>query len=179
MSLYVDGVLASSVGFSAVPQSTISRTFLSRLPPRHSFYFGITSAYAFLSTVLQCEISPLNSTDFVLGLDWVSMIREHLLRNGYRLDDSFGPWAFFTQVPPLALYPLPFGPAHGLMYPVSVNSPPGGAVYLPHPGMIGPPPFLGYPPYGEPVYTGSPHETPTLNSEILNVENINPDINPD
>ncbi|KAJ7778935.1 hypothetical protein B0H16DRAFT_1878578 [Mycena metata] len=93
-------VLASSVGFSAVPQSTISRTFLSRLPPRHSSYFGITSVagpYASLSTVLQCEISPLDSTDFVLGLDWVSMICEHLLRNDYRLDDSFDPWAFFTQ----------------------------------------------------------------------------------
>ncbi|KAJ7032980.1 hypothetical protein C8F04DRAFT_1261319 [Mycena alexandri] len=25
------------------------------------------------------------------------MVCEHLLRNGYRLDDSFDPWAFFTQ----------------------------------------------------------------------------------
>ncbi|KAJ7035356.1 hypothetical protein C8F04DRAFT_1259162 [Mycena alexandri] len=104
MSLYVDGVLASSVGFSAVPRSSISRAFISRLPHCFPPNFGVTfvaGPYASLSTVLQCKISPIDSTDFVLGLDWVSMVREHLLRNGYRLDDSFDPWAFFTQGIPL------------------------------------------------------------------------------
>ncbi|KAJ7032085.1 hypothetical protein C8F04DRAFT_1262250 [Mycena alexandri] len=100
MSLYVDGVLASSVGFSAVPRSSISHAFISRLPHCFPPNFGVTfvaGPYASLSTVLQCKISPIDSTDFVLGLDWVSMVHEHLLRNGYRLDDSFDPWAFFTQ----------------------------------------------------------------------------------
>ncbi|KAJ7017424.1 hypothetical protein C8F04DRAFT_1279533 [Mycena alexandri] len=76
MSLYIDGVLASSVGFSPVPRSSISRAFLSRIPARYSSQFGVTTVagpFASLSTILHCELSATDSTDFVLGLDWVSM----------------------------------------------------------------------------------------------------------
>ncbi|KAJ7025304.1 hypothetical protein C8F04DRAFT_1300316 [Mycena alexandri] len=71
MSLYVDGVLASSVGFSLVPRSSISHAFLSRIPARYSSQFGVTTVagpFVSLSTTLHCELLDTDSTDFVLGL---------------------------------------------------------------------------------------------------------------
>ncbi|KAJ7018067.1 hypothetical protein C8F04DRAFT_1153176 [Mycena alexandri] len=99
MSLYVEGLLAPSVAFSAVPRTSISATFAACLPPRRYAHFGFTTVagLASLSTVLSCEISDRGGTDVVLGLDWASMIRESLLRNGYRLDHTFDPWAYFAS----------------------------------------------------------------------------------
>ncbi|KAJ7021420.1 hypothetical protein C8F04DRAFT_1140977 [Mycena alexandri] len=100
MSLYVEGLLVHSVAFSAVPRSSISAAFNARLTPRNRAHFVFTTyagPYASLTTVLNCDISPRSSPDVVLGLDWVSMIRESLLRAGHRLDPSFDPWALFTS----------------------------------------------------------------------------------
>ncbi|KAJ7763353.1 hypothetical protein B0H16DRAFT_1718593 [Mycena metata] len=113
MSLYVEGLRAASVAFSAVPRSSISANFAACLPPRRSSYFGFTTVagpYASLSTVLYCDISGHGSTDVVLGLDWASMIRENLLREGHRLDHTFDPWAYFISVRncPLPLHCRPF-----------------------------------------------------------------------
>ncbi|KAJ7030870.1 hypothetical protein C8F04DRAFT_1263352 [Mycena alexandri] len=99
MSLFVEGILASSVAFSRVPRTSVSAAFHSRLPPSGRLGLLFTTGagpYGSLSTVLNCEVVVGAHSDVVLGLDWAAMIRETLVRDGHRLDDTFSAWDFFT-----------------------------------------------------------------------------------
>ncbi|KAJ7027227.1 hypothetical protein C8F04DRAFT_1294746 [Mycena alexandri] len=140
MSLYVEGLLVPSVAFSAVPHSSLSAAFHARLPSRsnhpHFVFTTVAGPYCSLSTVLSCNISSNGNTDVVLGLDWASMIRESLTRDGHRLDHSFDPWVIFTsEVERLSGPSLPGSSAPQSSFtaytqtPMGWASPPGPAPY--------------------------------------------------
>ncbi|KAJ6540659.1 hypothetical protein B0H19DRAFT_1269210 [Mycena capillaripes] len=54
------------------------------------------SGYPSFSTVLECDIVATAEFDVILGLDWAALVRDFLMRLGYRLDSSFDVWLFFS-----------------------------------------------------------------------------------
>ncbi|KAJ7020599.1 hypothetical protein C8F04DRAFT_1274817 [Mycena alexandri] len=67
---------------------------------------------------MECEVDPLAAYDVVLGSEWASHIRDFVLGLGYRLNDNFDAWSFFSDVrhplgfssysfpPPFSSHPL-------------------------------------------------------------------------
>ncbi|KAJ7855233.1 hypothetical protein B0H13DRAFT_2358049 [Mycena leptocephala] len=46
-----------------------------------------------------CDVSPAANYDVVLGHDWASLLRDHLISLGHRLSSNFDPWQLFLTGP--------------------------------------------------------------------------------
>ncbi|KAJ7932934.1 hypothetical protein B0H13DRAFT_1856545 [Mycena leptocephala] len=101
MSLLVEGFPVSSVGFAATQRTVLSRSFYESLQrPAPRLLFTTTVApYGTCSTVLICDVSSAANYDVVLGHDWASLLRDHLISLGHRLSSNFDPWQLFLTAP--------------------------------------------------------------------------------
>ncbi|KAJ7024245.1 hypothetical protein C8F04DRAFT_1192662 [Mycena alexandri] len=84
---------------------------------------SIIPRYGQLSVLMECEVDPLAAYDVVLGSEWASHIRDFVLGLGYRLDDNFDAWSFFSDVRhPLGFSSYSFLPPSSLS-PLEVTAP--------------------------------------------------------
>ncbi|KAJ7802845.1 hypothetical protein B0H13DRAFT_2389348 [Mycena leptocephala] len=97
MSLLVEGIRVSSLVFAPTQRTVLSQTFYSSLPRRSDRILFTTNVapYGTCSTVLHCDVSSSADFDVVLGHDWASLLRDHLLTLGHRLSSNLDTWQLF------------------------------------------------------------------------------------
>jgi hypothetical protein len=97
MSLLVEGIRVSSLVFAPTQRTVLSQTFYNSLPRRSDRILFTTNVapYGTCSTVLRCDVSSSADFDVVLGHDWASLLRDHLLTLGHRLSSNLDTWQLF------------------------------------------------------------------------------------
>ncbi|KAJ7903272.1 hypothetical protein B0H13DRAFT_1882121 [Mycena leptocephala] len=100
MSLLVEGFPVYSVGFAATQRTVLSRRFYDSLQRRlDRLLFTTTIApYGTCSTVLHCDVSSSADFDVLLGHDWASLLRDHLITLGHRLSSNLDTWHLFLTM---------------------------------------------------------------------------------
>jgi hypothetical protein len=101
MSIFVEGSQVLSVSFRPSNRSVLSMRFLDLLPEtsrsKPLLVTTVAGQHHPISFPLSLEVSDLESTDLVLGLDWAAFLRDSLLGLGYRIDSSFDAWRFVSD----------------------------------------------------------------------------------
>ncbi|KAJ6450571.1 hypothetical protein C8R47DRAFT_1230182 [Mycena vitilis] len=99
MSLSIEGLPVLAVRFEPVAVTRVSPSFYRRLTrirgPQLLFTTAVPS-FPTISSVVTCLVE-LVPEDVVLGLDWASHVREHLIQAGFRLGGSFDARTFLTH----------------------------------------------------------------------------------
>jgi hypothetical protein len=99
----------ASLVFAPTQRTVLSRTFYNSLPRRSVGPAPFYDHYGTCSTVLRCDVSSSADFDVVLGHDWASLLRDHLITLGYRLSSNLDPWQLFLMASTNSMtsYPKP------------------------------------------------------------------------